>query len=985
MILPFRSARLACLSTLILLFAFCPSTQGACPKDPGRLATELIPGSVLRLSSIPASFQLFATAGQRLRIVARSRHVDLALCLYDSAGHLLITQDGLWSVWEDEEIVRVIERPTRYRLVVVETAETNGGERPDPEIELTFERSAGVRPVDRERMEAQERLVGGAEAFRSSQFEKAGRLLDEAAAAWRRLGDSSGLLEAEFRRAEVSLRLGRTDARTRFLALLEEPALTKYARAWTARKLAEIDLLAGDWESGIAWFERALSDFELAGATEEKPDHLWELAIHASRFGLADRALGCYREAAEIHARLGQTEPEAEALLRMGNLLGFWERREEALPLFDRAIAELTPAGPSALVARVRTARGSFLAHLGRTAEAHAELSAALEILAGLELPDLEANTRVNLCFVLRQRGDYELALENCRLALEIHANLDHPNTAVSRYSLGLALRNLGRFDEARSALEHARREARALGDPSLEAAALLAVARIEFTQERFSAATRTALSALDALEPAVLDSRISDLRMSFLGERAGYYWLAIDALLAQATGADRSRFLQRAFEVDERFRARELLDLILGGRRRSAGPEGDEIRAAEASLIADTQQSSTAVEREQAWRKHSLFLARLPGGMPLRAGRPVTLSEIQEELAPQDLLLQIQLRDDSGLVWMVTRDDLGLVRLPGRVELESDLRAAVTSLSRGGSGENPALDRLGRELLGPLGQALAGRTRLIVVADAPLQGFPWAALVDPATGERLVERLEILQAPSSSVLVALGDRPSTATEPRILALGEPTFAPLGSGLPTWTPLPASGRELEAIARHAGRGRSQWRVDLLRDRDASRERLFQSKWPAIRILHLATHGELDLVAPHLSHLALAQIDAEGVRSDGRLFAYEVAARLPLATDLVVLSGCNTAQGTAFAGEGLIGLTHAFLAAGTQRVLATLWPIRDDDAAAFMDRFYFHHLREGLSEGAALRAAQIDLHRRGSPPAAWAGFVLQGRLSPSSRG
>jgi CHAT domain-containing protein len=94
---------------------------------------------------------------------------------------------------------------------------------------------------------------------------------------------------------------------------------------------------------------------------------------------------------------------------------------------------------------------------------------------------------------------------------------------------------------------------------------------------------------------------------------------------------------------------------------------------------------------------------------------------------------------------------------------------------------------------------------------------------------------------------------------------------------------------------------------------------------------------------------------------------------------VVLSACETALGRETPGEGLVGLPQAFLAAGAQRVLVSLWQVEDESTAALMTHFYRHLLVDRLPPGKALREAQLAIRAqpRWRAPRYWAGFVLQG--------
>lgn len=107
-------------------------------------------------------------------------------------------------------------------------------------------------------------------------------------------------------------------------------------------------------------------------------------------------------------------------------------------------------------------------------------------------------------------------------------------------------------------------------------------------------------------------------------------------------------------------------------------------------------------------------------------------------------------------------------------------------------------------------------------------------------------------------------------------------------------------------------------------------------------------------------------------------AYEVY-NLRLNADLVVLSACQTALGEDIRGEGIVGLTRAFMYAGTPRVVASLWRVPDSATAALMEQFYQAMLVRHLTPAAALRAAQqsIRAERRWAAPYYWAGFTLIG--------
>jgi CHAT domain-containing protein len=159
---------------------------------------------------------------------------------------------------------------------------------------------------------------------------------------------------------------------------------------------------------------------------------------------------------------------------------------------------------------------------------------------------------------------------------------------------------------------------------------------------------------------------------------------------------------------------------------------------------------------------------------------------------------------------------------------------------------------------------------------------------------------------------------------------------------------------------------------------ASRAAVLGSPLADFRYIHFATHGLVDSRYPGLSALVLSQFDEHGAGQDGYLRLDDIY-NLRLDADLVVLSACDTALGREVRGEGLIGLTQGFMAAGARSLVASLWQVPDRATAELMARFYGHLLNDGLRPAEALRRAQLwaASEPRYRDPYFWGGFVLVG--------
>lgn len=960
----------------------CPPFSAANPQEVGFGVHR---GSVL--SNETPAFRLSIPAGQLAHAEVSSRDVDLALCLYSPQGKLLIEQDGLWSVWEKETILWRSEHAEDLTLVIQTVAPMGPGRRFDLRAELV------PQPTKRDLQTTRAlSMLARADFALRRENPRAEPLLTQVLKLWQRLGRADKTAEVQFRLGTLRETTEPQLAEGYFLSALRGFASEgqKYPRAWTLQKLAQSEERLGRRVESVEHLELARRDFESLGARPETAEVLEAQARLARLLGQSDRELQLFQAAAIMWRGLDRPTREAEAILNQGQVLARWGRYHEALERYDLAGSRKTVMDELGLAARIQTARGKALARLGKAALAKTELEAALDLWGRTADIGGSVAALTGLCFAMRQLGQLKEAYAVCQRALKVSQDVGPPDYAArTRYSVGLSLRDAGRHREALTLFEQSRDEARSLSDRDLEAASLMAEARSERAMGKIEIASDRAAQAIGVLESARLGSDVLELRTSFLGDRAGYYDLAVNLHLELADRGNYSKELRSAFEIDERYRARGLLDLVMAGRKHVADTKSRTLRNIEASLTTAIENSDRTDASEQglseAWRQYSLQVREVTAADPIGSRGLASLEEIQKLLDPETVVLQVRLRETRSLCWTITRDDLRITQLPAAENLsELGKRALLTLASPPAfaKGDAYALAKLSRELLGPLAVPLRHRSRLVVVADGFLQAFPWSALIDPEPLENgrsvpLLERFEIIQVPSSSLLVALAKRrrPMNLGPREILALGNPLFAkPEGQG-PRWSDLPATESEVRALEAAAG---SHARVTSALGASASRQTLLNADWPHISILHLATHAEVDGQFPYLSRLALAEKDSRGQSVEGSFFAFE-ALQLPLKADLVVLSGCQTAQGEIVPGEGLIGLSYAFLAAGADRVLASLWPVADAPTAELISSFYRHLLGAGQSEATALREAQRELRLRGEPAYVWASFILQGRL------
>ncbi|MFF7353874.1 CHAT domain-containing protein [Streptomyces filipinensis] len=314
--------------------------------------------------------------------------------------------------------------------------------------------------------------------------------------------------------------------------------------------------------------------------------------------------------------------------------------------------------------------------------------------------------------------------------------------------------------------------------------------------------------------------------------------------------------------------------------------------------------------------------------------------ASVAEALPGDTVLLTYHSFDDTLVGWAMTRRTLVSDR---QTRWAQSTVAAVRRFhswcsSAGGGGDGEADGReLAELLLRPFAALLRDHRRVLVVPPSMLSLLPFHAL--PWDGDVLGAGHEVSYLPSASLVTRLRrtpDRPWPTLH--ALLVGGPATDPR-HGLRT---LPGTVAETAELARLLPRHR------LLTATEATRNRVLEAASDC-QVLHLATHGLVDELAPHRSRLSLAGDDVLGIADLLR------AAHEP---QLLVLSACDTGRGTATAGGDVLGLTRAALITGARHAVVSLWPVHDRTGCLVMTRTYRCLLEDpAVSVGSALARAQ----------------------------
>jgi len=277
------------------------------------------------------------------------------------------------------------------------------------------------------------------------------------------------------------------------------------------------------------------------------------------------------------------------------------------------------------------------------------------------------------------------------------------------------------------------------------------------------------------------------------------------------------------------------------------------------------------------------------------------------------------------------------------------------------------------RMLIGPAQSLLAKSAKVFIIPDGSLNNLNFETLLVPEpTLHFLIEDVTIANASSLRVLGA-----SHAGKERgvrsLLLIGDSV-----SPSPKYPELPRAAAQMASVAGHFP-GVPQ-RI-FTRERATPAAYLVSSP-ERFSHIHFVAHGTASRLSPLDSAIVLSSDSADN--DSFKLYARDIVSH-PLSADLVTISACYSAGERWYAGEGLVGLSWAFLRAGSRNVIAALWDAADVSTEQLMNKFY-DGLGEGLGPDAALRVAKLSLLRDSAfhNPYYWAPFQLytEGRTANS---
>jgi CHAT domain-containing protein len=713
------------------------------------------------------------------------------------------------------------------------------------------------------------------------------------------------------------------------------------------------------------------------------------------------------------HARLGQSQLSSEELQRA---------------------QRLADATQSTLESEVLRTEGLLADRNGQEAVADSLYRRSLDLARVQKNLFLEATDLLNLGAVAVQTEHLDEALdrfqESSDIASSIHANLF---LEAALGNSGWAYYSLGDYEKSLVSFQQAEIQAKSLGATDneilwLQSAGLSLYRLGDLTQAQsyYEEALRAADMSHDTARKAVTDTSLGQLLLQLgqldaakarvdealktaqqIGDKAS----GLDALFLQgqiaaraSNGADTERIFSQVYrdaagtpslkwETENAFAdlyasRHDVRQAALWYRRaiktfetqRSSVQDeelrlpffanGDELYRDYADFLIASHRSDEALQFLDGARARTLKEG-LGESVQTTQVQPETPSPTARRL--NAVILFYSLGPQKSYLWAIDRNSTHLFVLPPEAEITARVRSYQADVLKSHDPlreGNSEAQWLYAALVAPAQALIPKESRVFIVPSGSLNDFNMEMLLKPGqSGSQegahyWIEDVSLSMASSIQLLSRLAPDKEKAAN-KLLLIGDPVAT--GEGYP---PLSNAASEVESVERYFPPGDRT----VLTQSAAVPVAYADSHPEQYSYIHFVAHGIASSLRPLDSAIVLSPPHTDP--DNFKLYARDVIHR-PLHARLVTISACYGSGLRNYDGEGLVGLSWAFLRAGAHQVIGAVWEVNDSSTPQLMEQTY-HGLAEGEQPDQALRAAKLSmLHSQGvfRKPLYWAAFQL----------
>jgi CHAT domain-containing protein/Tfp pilus assembly protein PilF len=672
-------------------------------------------------------------------------------------------------------------------------------------------------------------------------------------------------------------------------------------------------------------------------------------------------AIKQYSQAISLAKKFNYGQLQAKNTSNLGTIYNSLGDSTQALDYYNKSLAIIQKEQDSLIKAEIFRGRGNIYTSQGKTNEAISDYSQALAIDEKLANNIGIAESKLNLASIYYAKGDINKATQLYKEALPI-------SKSEALAGLGNTFLTLGDIPKAVDYQQKSLNQARQQANKEAEVTALYNLGNALYKANNLPEAEkhlRNSIEIFDTLRFNLDDTN----KISIFEKQTRTYRLLQQILIAQNQH-------EKALEISESGRARAFVELL---SQKLSPNQKEESKVTPPNLnkikqIANSQNATIVQysiiydespnEGKAQKQESELYIWVVKPNDEKIEFIPVNL---KQHLQADDINLEELVnnsRQSFGVYRNASRTTTPVINTPGK--RDQFLITVNPNLEKENLTEY--LKKLHKILIAPIAQFLPKdeTQRVIFIPQGELFLVPFPALIDE-NGKHLIEKHTILTAPSIQVLEltrkAKEDK-KLINPGKPLVVGNPTMpdASLKS-------LPGAEEEAKAISS----------PQLLNTKPligkAATETEVVAKMPQAKIIHLATHGLFDDLRGLGSAIALAPSG----KDDGLLTAEEILNfKQELNADLVVLSACDTGRGR-ITGDGVIGLSRAFISLKVPSVVVSLWAVPDGETEFLMKEFYKNWLQniDKPDKATALRNAMLTTKQEYPNPRQWAAFTLIG--------
>jgi len=713
---------------------------------------------------------------------------------------------------------------------------------------------------------------------------------------------------------------------------------------------------------------------------------------------------------------------------------------------FDEAAADLAEAERIAdsshpqLQGEIARARGTLESDRKNYDAADAALHQGLLIAREHNLRSLEATMLGDLGLVAMKREHYDEAIDWDRSALHLSRDLKANVYAASILgNMGWSYFSMGDFDNAKSLFEQAESASAHAGLSGDHVYWLINIGDVQFAQREYQDAEATmkqalqlarnlndngaVIQCLNNLSQIALDSGAIDAAEKYNSEasalqRAGLDKLGVltSTLVSGRIESGKHHFAgsERKFqsviqnpgaESALRWEAESRLAKVYQNMGQPAKAEREFTKSIETIDAVRTSVKSEEFRMpflssavsfyndfigfliSQGRPEDALAVAEISRARTLSDGlgiRSAGLSFPIKDFRPKQIAGQLKtsvlsywLGSPHSYLWIVTPQKVVLFTLPPANEIDplvESYRKALIGPRDVLESDNAAGKKLYDLLVGPAQALIPKGSHVTILPDGSLYNLNFETLLAPdKTGAHYwIEDVTVTNANSIRLLSRFDPRTSTNSTKKLLLIGNPV-----SPSTQYEALPNAAVEVSSIQKHFLPDSRT----VLTQAEAIPAAYTATKPDQFSYIHFVAHGTASRLSPLDSAIVLSTAGGE---DDFKLYARDILHH-SLKADLVTISACYSAGERSYAGEGLVGLSWAFLKAGAHNVVAALWEATDAPTEQLMNHFY-DELDKGSSPDVALRTAKLSLLHGGNfrNPFYWAPFQLYGGQSAVAR-